>query len=419
MEEEIIKNDELLGFDFQKETAANIKVVGVGGGGGNAVSHMFNEGINSVNFVLCNTDSKALNAKPVPNKLILGPKLLGGRGTGNDPQKAIAATAESEAEVRKLFSDGTEMVFITAGMGGGTGTGAAPVIAGIAKEMGMLTVGIVTIPYLFERGKKIMQALEGVENMGKNVDALIVINNEKLFDMYPDETLFDEWKKADDTLLIAAKSIADIITKDDYMNDDLNDVRTTLKDSGIAVISYGIAEGEHRVSKAIESAIHSPLLNNSNVYQAKRILFVIYCSTTNPVRGREMKEDIYPFMQKFSDEIDVIYGIGVDESLGDSVKVTVLASGFSLDNLPEMQEKHRREYENLTEDERDEIDRKKREDAAVKEHQKLLIVRHYGADKLDEIVGNKTPEPYIFKFDELDNDEVIEKVLITPTYLRK
>jgi cell division protein FtsZ len=419
MEEKIIQNNELLEFDFKTETAANIKVVGVGGGGGNAVSHMYNEGINSVNFVLCNTDSAHLNAKPVPNKLVLGPNLLHGRGTGNDPVKAAEAAEESAEDIRKLFSDGTEMVFITAGMGGGTGTGAAPVIAGIAKEMGMLTVGIVTIPYLFERGRKIMQALEGVEKMGKNVDAMIVINNEKLLEMYPDLSLFEGWRKADDTLLIAAKSIADIITKDDYMNDDLNDVRTTLKDSGIAVISYGVAEGEHRVIKAIESAIHSPLLNHSNVYQAKKILFVIYCSTSNPVHGREMQEDIYPFMQKFSDEIDVIYGVGIDDSLGDSVKVTVLASGFSLDNLPEIQDKKRRDYEKLSDEEKDEYERQQRQEATEKERQKYLINTYYGPEKYSEIIGNKTPEAFIFKFSELDNDEIIEKIIALPAYLRK
>jgi cell division protein FtsZ len=420
MEEDVLlNNNELIEFDLETETAANIKVVGVGGGGGNAVSHMYREGIKSVNFVLCNTDKKALLAKPVPNKLVLGPELLGGRGTGDNPTLGRQAAEESEAEIRKLFSDGTEMVFVTAGMGGGTGTGAAPVIAGIAKEMGMLTVGIVTIPYLFEKGQKIIQALDGVERMGENVDALIVLNNEKLLEMYPDLSIFEEWKKADDTLLIAAKSIADIITKDDYMNDDLNDVRTTLKDSGIAVISYGLGEGEHRITKAIETAIHSPLLNNSNVYMAKRILFVIYCSESNPVKGREISEDINPFMKKFSDEINVIYGVGIDNTLGDSVKVTVLASGFSLSNLPEMQEKKQKEYDKLSDDEKDALAQKKKEEELAKERTKRQITDHYGADKVDEILGNKKPQPHIFAGNELDDNEVIERVLTIPTYNRK
>jgi len=422
MEEAILdtlKKDELIDFDFETEKAANIKVVGVGGGGGNAVSHMYNEGINSVNFVLCNTDKKHLDAKPVPNKLVLGPKLLGGRGTGNDPVKAAQAVAESEDDVRNLFNDGTEMVFITAGMGGGTGTGAAPAIAAIAKEMGMLTVGIVTIPYLFERGRKIMQALDGVEKMGQNVDALIVINNEKLLDMYPDDSVFQSFEKADDTLLVAAKSIADIITKDDYMNQDLNDVRTTLKDSGIAVISYGVASGEKRVTKALDEAIHSPLLNNSNVYQAKKILFVVYSSPTSPVKGREMREDIYPFMQKFPDDINVIYGFGIDESLGDSVKVTVLASGFDIDKIPEVEAKKRLEYEKLTDEEKAAIELKKQKAAEEQEQQKRRIIVYYGLEKLDEIIGNKTPEPHIFTNEELDDDEAIEKIIGQAAYLRK
>jgi cell division protein FtsZ len=420
MEEEImLNNDELLDFDFKTETAANIKVIGVGGGGGNAVSHMYEEHINSVNFVLANTDLAHLNAKPVPHKLLLGPKLLKGRGTGYKPELGAAAARESEEEIRKLFNDGTEMVFVTAGMGGGTGTGSSPVIAGIAKEMGMLTVGIVTIPYIFEKGNKIMVALDGVEKLSENVDALIVINNEKLLEMYPELSYKQGFKKADDTLLVAAKSIADIITRDDYMNEDLNDVRTTLKDSGVAVISYGEAEGEHRVTRAIESAIHSPLLNNSNVYMAKKILFVIYSSNDNPLTMREMKDDIHPFMKKFSDDIDVIYGIGDDDTLGDKVRATVLASGFNLDIVPQFDEKIQRDKDRMTDAERDRIEREKEAAARAEERKRLLIVRHYGIDKLNEIVGYKTPEPRIFKTEQLDDDDFIEKILGIPTYMSK
>lgn len=248
--------------DFGEPDKGNsiIKVIGVGGGGGNAVNHMYREGIHDVSFVLCNTDNQALNDSPVPIHLQLGKE---GLGAGNRPAKARQAAEESIEDVRRMLNDGTKMAFITAGMGGGTGTGAAPVIARVSKELGILTVGIVTIPFRFEGPKKIDQALDGVEEMAKHVDALLVINNERLREIYPELTVLDAFAKADDTLSVAAKSIAEIITVHGLMNLDFNDVKTVLKDGGVAIMSTGYGEGDGRVKKAIEDALNSPLLNDT------------------------------------------------------------------------------------------------------------------------------------------------------------
>ncbi len=250
-----------------KETKNTIiKVIGVGGGGGNAVNHMYREGIHDVSFVLCNTDNQALNDSPVPVLLQLGTE---GLGAGNKPAKARQAAEESLDSIKQMLSDGTKMTFITAGMGGGTGTGAAPVIARVSKELGILTVGIVTIPFRFEGKRKIDQALDGVEEMAKHVDALLVINNERLREIYPELTVLDAFGKADDTLSVAAKSIAEIITNHGLINLDFNDVKTVLKDGGVAIMSTGYGEGEGRVKQAIEDALNSPLLNDNDVFIAK------------------------------------------------------------------------------------------------------------------------------------------------------
>ena len=260
--------------DFGEPDKKNsiIKVIGVGGGGGNAVNHMYKEGIHDVSFVLCNTDNQALNDSPVPVHLQLGKE---GLGAGNKPEKAREAAEESIEDVRRMLSDGTKMAFITAGMGGGTGTGAAPVIARVSKELDILTVGIVTIPFRFEGDRKIDQALDGVEEMAKHDDALLVINNERLREIYPDLTVLDAFGKADDTLSVAAKSIAEIITVHGLINLDFNDVKTVLKDGGVAIMSTGYGEGEGRVKKAIDDALNSPLLNDNDIYNSKKILLSI------------------------------------------------------------------------------------------------------------------------------------------------
>ena len=272
-EEKTIRPMGGINFNFQQtENPCIIKVVGVGGGGGNAINHMYREGIHDVTYVVCNTDKKALSDSPVPNHLQLGKD---GLGAGNNPVVGRQRAEESIEDIKEMLNDGTRMVFITAGMGGGTGTGAAPVIAQCAKDAGILTVGIVTIPFKFEGNKKINQALDGVEEIAKHVDALLVINNERLREIYPELTVINAFAKADDTLSIAAKSIAEIITMHGTINLDFQDVTTVLKDGGVAIMSTGYGEGENRVTKAIDEALNSPLLNNNDIFNSRKVLLNI------------------------------------------------------------------------------------------------------------------------------------------------
>jgi cell division protein FtsZ len=321
-------------FVFNIEEPKIIKVIGVGGGGGNAVTYMYKKGIHDVTFLLCNTDKQALKQSAVPNKFVLGELITKGLGAGNRPMKAKEAAEASIDDIKRLLSDGTDMVFITAGMGGGTGTGAAPVIARVAKEMGILTVGIVTIPFLFEGRAKILQALDGVDEINRNVDALLIINNERLRSIYPDLTLMNAFAKADDTLAVAAKSIAEIITKQGVINIDFADVNTTLKDGGVALISNGFGEGSRRVRDAINDAIKSPLLNNNDVYTAQRLLFNISFSSEAELTMEEMDE-VDAYMSRFHEKVDceVIWGTMVDDGLAGKVKFTLLAAGFGVKDV--------------------------------------------------------------------------------------
>ena len=311
-----------------EELPAIIKVVGVGGGGGNAVKNMYRTGIKDVFYLLCNTDKQAMKKSEIPT-LLLGKD---GYGAGGEPEVARKLAEESVDAIRAQFED-TDMVFITAGMGGGTGTGASPIVAREAKSMGVLTIGVVTIPFAFEAEYKIKQALAGVEELRKNVDALLVINNENLRKVFPDLTWLNAFQKADETLTVAAKSIAELITIEGHINLDFRDVRTTLKDGGVAVMSSGYGEGEHRITKAIEDAIRSPLLAADNLYNAKRILMNLYLSSKsdNQVIMDEFKE-LNEFMAKF-DGVKTISGITIDDSLDDKVKVTILAAGFGTGSI--------------------------------------------------------------------------------------
>ena len=325
-------------LDFGEEEKGNsiIKVIGVGGGGGNAVNHMYRDGIHDVTFVLCNTDNQALNDSPVPVHLQLGKE---GLGAGNKPERARQAAEETIDDIRNMLNDGTKMAFITAGMGGGTGTGAAPVIARVSKDMGILTVGIVTIPFKFEGPKKIDQALDGVEQMAKHVDALLVINNERLREIYPDLAVLDAFAKADDTLSVAAKSIAEIITVHGLINLDFNDVKTVLKDGGVAIMSTGFGQGEGRVKNAIEDALNSPLLNDNDVFNSKKILLSItFSSNQGKSAGLTMDEmnDVNDFMAKFGDDFELKWGLALDPDLEDKVKVTILATGFGIEDVDGM-----------------------------------------------------------------------------------
>lgn len=403
------KKTDILDFGEPEKENSIIKVIGVGGGGGNAVNHMYREGIHDVSFVLCNTDNQALNDSPVPVHLQLGKE---GLGAGNKPAKARQAAEESLSDIKNMLSDGTRMTFITAGMGGGTGTGAAPVIARISKEMGILTVGIVTIPFRFEGDRKIDQALDGVEEMSKHVDALLVINNERLREIYPELTVLDAFGKADDTLSVAAKSIAEIITVHGLINLDFNDVKTVLKDGGVAIMSTGYGEGEGRVKKAIDDALNSPLLNDNDVFNSKKILLSIsFCGQKDGKDSLMMEEmnDVNDFMAKFGTELETKWGLATDPELGKKVKVTILATGFGISNIDGMDSHIKRH----TQEEANRI-----AEAQEKEAQRIERRSHY-YDKGDHNKKYKRrPHIFIFRQEDLDNDDVISAVESTPTYNR-
>ena len=307
-----------------------IKVIGVGGGGGNAVNHMMEEGIQGVDFVLCNTDHQALLKSKVKTTVHLGKREL---GAGNDPNIGREAAEMSRGEIEALLDDSTKMLFVTAGMGGGTGTGAAPVVAKMAKEKGILTVGIVTMPMEREGRRRKLQALAGIEELKKCVDTLILISTDKLRDQYGNMKLSEAFKKADDVLATAARGIAEIITVPGYVNVDFEDVKTVMKESGKAIMGSGTAEGENRAEKAIKDAIHSPLLNDSNIEGAKNILLYI-TSGTNEVSLDEVDEILEIAQNACGNNSDVIWGNGTDENLGEALSVTLIATGFNHDTKP-------------------------------------------------------------------------------------
>ena len=334
-------------FDFPqspKDLSENIiKVIGVGGGGSNAVKNMYRQGVHNVSFAICNTDSQALAKADIPVKIQLG---QAGLGVGGKPEKGREAAESSIHEIESLFDNDTRMVFITCGMGGGTGTGAAPVIAHVAREKGLLTVGVVTIPFAFEKRVRIEKALVGVEEMRKNVDALLVINNERLCDIYADgmTTVEQAFSKADDILTVAAKSISEIITTEGIVNRDFCDVQTVMKDGGDAIMSVGRASGEHRIEKAFVEALNSPLLNNMEIERARRLLYIIYTCDESQVTMSELSE-INCFMDDLAPNIEVLWGLYRDNSLGEDVKVTLIATDFEkgekTENSPQKEDKDR------------------------------------------------------------------------------
>lgn len=320
--------------DAKEANTTYIKVVGVGGGGGNAVNYMYRQGIKNVAFALVNTDAQALKASPVPTKITIG----SGLGAGNIPQVAREAAEKDMAKIQSLFEDNTQMVFVTATLGGGTGTGAGPVVARIAKDKGLLTVGIVTIPFYFEGDSKILKAFEGADEMYDNVDAILVINNDRLIEIYGELDFFNALYKSDETLATAARSISEIITSQGHMNLDFKDVETTLRNGGAAIISTGYGEGPDRVRQALDDALNSPLLKNRNILSAKKLLFNIYFSenATNKFKMGEMNE-FTKFVKNIDSKVDVIWGASVDNELGDKVKIALLASGFDLPDRDEQQ----------------------------------------------------------------------------------
>jgi cell division protein FtsZ len=313
-------------FELQKDQTSIIKVIGVGGGGSNAVNHMFRQGIKGVDFIVCNTDAQALEISPVPTKIQLGMSLTEGRGAGSIPEIGKNAAIENIDDIRKLLAD-TKMVFITAGMGGGTGTGAAPIIAQTAKEMGILTVGIITVPFVFEGKKRKHQADEGVEQLKNNVDTIIIICNDKLREMYGNLKLSEAFGHADDILTTAAKGIAEIITVTGYINVDFEDVKTAVSDSGVAIMGSAIAEGENRAIKAVEQALASPLLNDNNIKGARYILMNV-ASGSKEVTMDEIGSITDYIQDEAGLTADIIWGNCVDETLGEKVSVTIIATGF-------------------------------------------------------------------------------------------
>jgi cell division protein FtsZ len=319
---------DMINFDLPKNQSSDIKVLGIGGGGSNAVNHMFSQGIEGVDFIVCNTDSQALDISPVPNKVQLGVSLTEGRGAGNIPAVGKNAAIEDLDKIREILEKNTRMLFITAGMGGGTGTGAAPVIAKASKEMGILTVGIVTIPFAFEGRKRKLQAEEGLKELKENVDSLIIICNDKLRELYGNLGVTEAFSKADNVLTTAAKGIAEIITLTGGVNVDFADVRTVMTNSGVAIMGSGFAEGENRAIKAVEMALASPLLNDNNIKGASNILLNII-SGKEEILMDEISEITDYIQEEAGSSADIIWGYGKDESLGNKINVIVVATGFA------------------------------------------------------------------------------------------
>ena len=394
-----------LPFAIPTDAPRIIKVIGVGGGGSNAVHNMYRKGIHNVSFVVCNTDIQALQNSPIPKKIQLGQTITEGLGAGNDPEVARRAAEESREEIASLFNDGTKMAFITAGMGGGTGTGAAPVVAEIAKSLGILTVGIVTIPFKFEMTGKIKQALKGVIEISKHVDALLVINNQRLIDIYPKLNVTEGFRIVDDVLTTATKSIAEIITARGTINLDFRDVRKILKNGGVAIMSYGVEKGEMRVSRAFKSAMHSPLLNNNDIYKSKKILFNIYQNPNTPILVEEMGE-VESFMEQFkSEDIELIWGLSQDANLEEGeVKVTVLATGFGMKDIPDMQPIIQKDEALEKELSRAELEKKQKEEEKV--------------ENMLEVFYKPDFKVYIFNGDEMHNEELLAALDNSPTYSR-
>lgn len=395
------ENEDLIVQLAHATSPALIKVIGVGGGGGNAVAHMYRQDFEGVRFLACNTDSKALEDSPLPDRLQLGP----GLGAGGKPEKGRELAQESIEKIKESLDKDTKMVFITAGMGGGTGTGASPIIAHEAMQKGILTIGIVTIPFLFEREKQINKALDGLDAMAQEVDALLVINNQRLCDIYPSLSIIDAFKRADETLSTAVRSITEIISMHGHINLDFEDVRSVLTKGGVAIMSSGYGEGNERVKKAIEQALNSPLLNNNDFNKADRLLFAVTFNNDDAdaaLRTEEMNE-ITEFMSQFDSDIETKWGLATDSSLGKKVKITILASGFGLYG-------NKNKKQDAAEDETPE----------EKELHSELKERYYGIgqDSKQQAIHKKN-KCFIFSTEDLLNDsELLRAVECKPTSKR-
>ncbi|MFT3754262.1 MAG: cell division protein FtsZ [Paludibacter sp.] len=426
--------DDSLPLDLPLVDSSIIKVIGVGGGGGNAVNHMYRQGITDVSFVVCNTDNQALVKSPVPTKIQLGVDTTEGLGAGGKPEVARMAAEESIDKIQGVLKDNTKMVFITAGMGGGTGTGALPVVAKAAHDLGILTVGIVTIPFAFEGNLKIRQALEGVAALSEHVDAILVINNEKLKQIYPDLELSNAFAKADDVLTNAAKAIAEIITVPGYINTDFADVYSIMKDGNVAIMNTGYASGQNRITKAIEDALNSPLLNTNDVSGASKILLSLYCSTTDQIRMEEV-EQIHEFMSKVGENVQVIWGASFDDELKDNVKITLIATGFDVSDIPGMPATIAKAHKPVMsaeasrfftppvmelEPELELVVEEKIETQRTADTEKA-IEQYYVKSLKNEPEPEPIPEPDlpVFTLDDLENESTLKKVENIPAWKRK
>ena len=397
-------------FTTDESPASKIKVIGVGGGGCNALNYMFHQDIPYVSFAAVNTDRQHLNKKiDVPTKVLIGK----GYGAGDKPEVGRQFAEESEDRIRALFDDETEMVFVTAGMGGGTGTGAAPVIARIAKEEEKLTVGIITIPFLFEGQNKISKALAGAEEMKKYVDAMLIINDQNLLEIYPEKTLMEAFNMADDTLANAARSISEIISEECYINVDMADVKTTLRESGTAIIATAYGEGEHRITDAIQNALHSPLLKAHDIMSAKRVLIKLVhapdTDTQRPLKAQELGE-FTNFTNRLSQgNFEVKWGIGRDPRLGDKVKLTLLATGFDVT----IHEQAAEGVIRMTADTDDEVPMPRQQTP------KDNIAAVYSAESLRNQQRQLAKAKYaVLKPSQFDDDRVIDMLESTPAYNR-
>lgn len=338
-------------FDLPKEQSSIIKVIGVGGGGSNAVNYMYSQGIRGVNFVVCNTDSQALESSPIPNKIQLGPFLTEGLGAGADPEIGKRSAEESIEDIKKILEKNTKMVFITAGMGGGTGTGGAPVVAKIAKEMGILTVGIVTRPFRFEGSKRLKNAEEGIEAIRQYVDSLIIISNDRVLEIYKNLKRSEAFGKANDILTTAAKSTSEIITYPGEINVDFADVQSVMRNGGVALMGHAIAFGEDRAKKAVEEALKSPLLNDNNIYGAKKVLINIIAGKGDFELGMSEIADITSHVEEAAGEdAEVFFGTSDDDSLGESISVTIIATGFEMSNMKQTTLSRKPETTNIVAD---------------------------------------------------------------------
>jgi cell division protein FtsZ len=416
--------EDIMNFDLPVLDHSIIKVIGVGGGGSNAVNHMFQQGIKDVDFIICNTDAQALKESPIPTKVQLGSSLTQGLGAGNKPERGREAAVESIDRIREILSQGTKMAFITVGMGGGTGTGAAPIVAEAAKEMGILTVGIVTIPFKFEGKRRIHQAIDGINNLKKHVDSLLVINNERLRDIHGNLELSEAFGFADNILTVAAKGIAEIITVHGHMNVDFADVNTVMSDSGVALMGTGRSEGDSRALTAIKQALESPLLSNNNIRGAKNILLNV-TSGDMEITMDEIGE-ISDYVQDVAgNNADIILGTGADMQLGDHISVTIIATGFNENSIPELIA-HKSEAAPVSRPEKTiDLDLNTKIDTQInKDPKEEAIKTIYGDNDTIEINLDLDSNDAVTRLDNRDltdseNSGKIDDMYDQPAYLRK